>query len=137
MTHVYPAIFTPNSDGSITVDFPDLECTTEGKDLAGAMHMARDALALWLDTQAMLGEPIPAPSPLGVLHPEGERYAVLIDADPEIYARQRKNTAVRRTVSLPQWLDEEAAVRRLSLSAVLQDALVAMIERPVRPSRGG
>ena len=127
MTHVYPAIFSPNADGSITIDFPDLECTTEGKDLANALYMARDALALWLDTQAMLGEPIPDPSPINTILVDGERYVVLVDADPELYARQRKNAAVRRSISLPKWLDEEAAARHLSLSAVLQDALTAMI----------
>jgi len=127
MIQIYPAIFTPNADGSITVDFPDLECTTEGKDLANAMYMARDCLALWLDTQAMLGEPIPAPSPAGAIQIDGERYVTLIDADPEVYAKQRKRSAVRRSISLPKWLDDEAAARHLSLSAVLQEALTAMI----------
>jgi len=127
MIQIYPAIFAPNADGSITIDFPDLQCTTEGKDLANAMYMARDCLALWLDTQAMLGEPIPAPSPASAIHVDGERYVTLIDADPEVYAKQRKNTAVRRSISLPKWLDDEAAARHLSLSAVLQDALTAMI----------
>ncbi|MCL1963859.1 MAG: type II toxin-antitoxin system HicB family antitoxin [Firmicutes bacterium] len=127
MIQVYPAIFSPNEDGSITIDFPDLECTTEGKDLANAMYMARDALALWLDTQEMLEKPIPTPSSVNTIKVDGERFVALIDADPEVYAKQRKSPAVRRTVSLPQWLDEEAAARHLSLSAILQNALIAMV----------
>ncbi|MCL2810695.1 MAG: type II toxin-antitoxin system HicB family antitoxin [Clostridia bacterium] len=127
MTKIYPAIFSPNDDGSITIDFPDLECTTEGRGLENAIFMARDCLALWLDTQEMYERPIPAPSPVSAIQVDGDDYVTLIDADPEVYARQRKNTAVRRTISLPKWLDEEAAFRHLSLSAVLQDALTVIV----------
>ena len=127
MTKIYPAVFSPNDDGSITVDFPDLECTTEGKNLENAIYMARDALALWLDTQEMLGEAIPAPSCVSTIQVDGSDYVTLIDADPETYARQRRNAAVRRTISLPKWLDELAAARHLSLSSVLQNALTELI----------
>ena len=128
MVHIYPAIFKPNDDGSITVDFPGLECTTEGKDLENAIYMARDCLALWLDTQDMLGEPIPAPSPVNEVRTFGDHYVTLIDADPEVYARQRKSKAIKRTVSLPVWLDNFASRENISLSKELQSALTARFQ---------
>ena len=123
MIFVYPAIFHPNSDGTITVTFPDLECTTQGKDVADAIVMARDALAIYLDTAAMVQQPVSQPSALDIVACDKSEYVTLIDADPEIYERKRKPQAVKRTISLPAWMDEKANAEGLSLSKVMQDAL--------------
>ena len=40
-----------------------------------------------------------------------------------VRASVRDNKAVRRTVSVPRWLDEAASAANLSLSRILQDAL--------------
>lgn len=124
---VYPAIFHPNDDGTITVTFPDIPgCVTEGKSLENAIYMAEDALALYLDTDVMVGNPPPPPptAPNEVPVESGE-YVTLIAADPEIYARRRKNKAVKRMVSLPEWMDERASAEKISLSKELQAALTA------------
>lgn len=48
--YVYPAVFHPNDDGSLTVTFPNLPgCISEGKSLDDAMHMAQAALVQWLE----------------------------------------------------------------------------------------
>ncbi|MDR0896990.1 MAG: type II toxin-antitoxin system HicB family antitoxin [Oscillospiraceae bacterium] len=126
---IYPAHFHPNEDASITVQFPDLPgCITEGKNEANALFMARDALALYIDTLRMCGEPVPPPSPAQSVPPEVGSCLVFIDADPEIYARERRNRAIRRTVSIPQWMDERAASEHISLSKVLQAALAAQFQ---------
>jgi len=124
MTQVFPAIFHPNEDGSITITFPDLPgCTSEGKDVTDAMRMARDGLALYLDTQDMLGmEAAHVSNTLSIPTEPGE-YVTLIDADPDIYRRQRLNKAIKRTLSIPEWMDVAANQAGLSLSKVLQDAL--------------
>lgn len=130
MTIVYPAVFHPNADGSITVTFPDLPgCVTEGKDVSEALRMARDALALWIDSTEMTGGTLPVPSSAKAIAPSGEEYVTLIDADPETYARQRRNKAIKRTVSLPQWMDERAMEENISLSKELQAALNARFTR--------
>ena len=47
--YVYPAIFTPEEDGSYSIVFPDLEgCYTCGDNLEDGIEMAEDALALVL-----------------------------------------------------------------------------------------
>lgn len=121
---IYPALFKPHDDGSITVTFPDLPgCITEGKSIGNALYMARDALALWTDTTKMIGGDIPAPSAIGDIKAGAGEFVSLIDADPTKYERERKNKAVKRTVSLPAWMDENATKEHLSLSKVLQEAL--------------
>ena len=130
MVAIYPAVFHPNADGSITVTFPDLPgCVTEGKDVSQALFMARDALALWIDSTEMTGGAIPAPSSAKAISTTGEEYVTLVDADPETYARERRNKAVKRTVSLPQWMDERATEENISLSKELQAALNARFSR--------
>lgn len=123
MRYVYPATFTPNDDGSYTVIFPDLPgCVSEGKSLENAMYMARDALALWIDTMDELHENINPPSNIADIASENG-FVTLIDADTAAYKRQRDNQAVKRTLSLPKWLDSMANEANLSLSKVLQEAL--------------
>lgn len=47
--YAYPAIFTPEEDGSYSIIFPDLEgCYTCGDNLEDGIEMAEDALSLVL-----------------------------------------------------------------------------------------
>lgn len=47
--YVYPAIFTPEENGTFSISFPDLEgCYTCGNDLEDGIEMAEDALSLVL-----------------------------------------------------------------------------------------
>lgn len=118
--YVYPAIFHPNHDeeGSYTVVFPDLPgCITEGKSLENAIYMASDALRVWLTCTAEASEEIPPASEFRKIQTEGDEFVNLVRAVI------RDNRAIRRTVSLPKWLDEKASDAGLSLSKILQDAL--------------
>ena len=118
MQKIYPAIFSPNSDRTFTVIFPDLPgCITEGKDIANAMYMAEDALSQWLSYLTDEGIELPSPSYAGELPLEDGQFVTLIRG------RVRSERAVKRTVSIPQWMDEDARSAGLSLSRVLQDAL--------------
>lgn len=116
--YVFPALFHPNDDGSFTITYPDLPgCISEGKSLGNAMYMAQSALALWLECALEEKEPIPRASSLRDIPQEGSEFVSLIRAD----VRDKK--AVRRNISIPQWMDEKATQYGLSLSRVLQDAL--------------
>ncbi len=59
--YVYPAVFMPCEEGGYAVYFPDLPGTnSQGDDMAEAIRMARDALAMWLDVLKDGGKPFPA-----------------------------------------------------------------------------
>ena len=61
--YAYPAIFTPEDDGSFSINFPDLEgCYTCGDSLEDGIEMAEDALALVLYGYEKDGRKLPAPS---------------------------------------------------------------------------
>lgn len=116
--YVYPAIFHANTDGSYTVTYPDLPgCVTEGKSLGNAMYMAQAALTQWLEYLTDQKERAPAATRPRDVPVEQEEFVNLIRADV------RDNRAVRRTVSIPKWMDEQVSAAGISLSRVLQDAL--------------
>jgi len=118
MEYIYPAIFEQNSDGSYTITFPDLPgCISEGKSLGNAIDMAQSALTQWMEYLLEEKENIPVPSDIKTIKPLENQFVNLVRAEI------RDNRAVRRTVSIPGWLDAKAVNAGISLSKVLQDAL--------------
>ena len=118
MEYIYPAVFHTNEDGSFTITFPDLPgCVSEGKSLGNALHMAQDALKQYMACMEELGESIPAATRADKIAVGAGEYISLTRAET------RDVRAVRRTVSIPQWMDEQAIQGGLSLSRILQDAL--------------
>jgi len=122
MEYIYPAIFEQNSDDSYTITFPDLPgCISEGKSLCSAMDMAQGALSQWIEYLQEEKKDIPNPSNMEKIKPLKNQFATLI------MAKVRDNRAVRRTVSIPGWLDAKATDADISLSKVLQEGLKARL----------
>ena len=116
--YIYPALFHANRDGSYTVTYPDLPgCITEGKSLGNAMQMAQSALNQWLEYLVDKKLEIPTASASNTIEVESDEFINLICAS------LKDNRAVKRTVSIPKWLDDKASEAGLSLSRVLQSAL--------------
>ncbi|KFD40734.1 antitoxin HicB [Peptococcaceae bacterium SCADC1_2_3] len=122
MKYVYPAIFTPLPSGEYDVRIPDLSgCITCGKDIADAIEMAEDAMAMWLCDAEDNQENVPAPSEkLTVTHPQ---FINLVIADTEKYRRENSNRAIKKTLSIPSWLNAKAEQSGVNFSQMLQDAL--------------
>ena len=124
--YVYPAVFAPDpSGGGFTVTFPDLKnCYTCGDDLADAIEMAEDVLALTLYQYEKEGWAIPTPSALEkVVTAEGE-FVTYISADTFEYRRIYNNKAVKKTLTIPEWMNEAAVKANLNFSQILQEALL-------------
>lgn len=120
MLKVYPAIFH-EEEGSFWVEFPDLEgCQSCGASLAETMEMAQEALGLYIVSLLEDGIEIPNPSNIKDLHAEdGEASYVSVDIDKY----RRKTKAIKKTLSIPEWLNEQAEQNHINFSAVLQNAL--------------
>lgn len=118
---VYPIVLT-SVDSGYVVYVPDLEINTQGKDLADAIFMARDAIGLWGITQEDLGHTIPEPSTTLPKVLENE-ISTLVDIDFAAYRRARDNRTVRKNLTIPSWLNVEAEKAGINFSQVLQEAL--------------
>lgn len=122
--YAYPAIFTPEEDGGYSVRFPDLEgCFTCGDDMADAMFMAEDALALVLYGYERDGRMIPVPSQAESLKLDSGEFVNIVACDTLEYRKRFNNKSVRKAITIPEWLNEIANTMDINFSQVLQEAL--------------
>lgn len=132
MKKVYNTIFTQTKD-CVLVEVPDMAILTEGKTIAEAIEMARDAIGLKGITMEDMGERIPEASDSidvkkGTFCEEGTGIISLVDVDFDLYRKMQDDKMVRRNVTLPNWLNQAADKARLNVSRVLQEALMERLE---------
>ena len=121
--YVYPAIFTYEDDG-ISVEFPDLPgCLTCADTTEQAIKMAKEALGLHLYDIEEENEPIPVASSINDLSLEKNQIPILIDINMVLHRKAIENTSVKKTLTIPQWLNKEAERHNINFSQVLQEAL--------------
>lgn len=122
--YIYPAIFTPEDEGGYSVVYPDLKgCYTCGDTLEDSLEMAADALALMLVNLEDENKEIPVPTHIKALDLKDNEFATLVSADTEVYRKTLNNMAVKKTLSIPQYLNQAAMAAGINFSQVLQEAL--------------
>lgn len=127
MRYVYPALLQPD-DGGYSVTFPDVEgAITCGDNLSDALEMAQDALSLILVHMEDSGAKLPAPTKMDDVSKEAGDIVTLVLADTDAYRRTINTRAVKKTLSIPQWMNEAAEEKGVNFSQVLQDALRAKL----------
>lgn len=123
----YPAVFHKAEEGGFWVTFPDIpECMTQGEDMQDAYEMAVDALGLSLTTIENEGEVVPEASSLDEIVVE-DGVLVIVEFDMAEYRRKNRSRAVKKTLSIPEWLNEAAIRENLNFSQILQEALLAKL----------
>lgn len=122
MKEVYPILLIPDEPGYV-VYVPDLKINTEGENLAEAIEMARDAIGLWGITEQDAGRKIPKPETMNLSH-EPNEIVTLVDIDFDTYRKSIDNKAVRKNLTIPNWLNTEAEKAGVNFSRILQEALM-------------
>lgn len=135
MLSMYPACFYKEDDG-YSVIFPDLNyLATQGDSFEDAMEMAVECLAGYLYTAQRDGDAIPAPSKLGAIDPVtvskeldpdmpvSDCIVNLVSVDVAEYAKKHFERSVKKTLSIPAWLNDAAVAQGVNFSRVLQKAL--------------
>ena len=121
MKKAYPIILKPAIIGYV-VYVPDLDINTQGTDIVDAIEMARDAIGLWGITKEDLGNFIPEPSSQLPRHAPDE-IVTMVDIDFSAYRRANDNRSVRKNLTVPSWLNEQAEKAGVNFSQVLQEGL--------------
>ena len=118
----YPAIFIINEYG-YTVEFPDLPgCVTQGDTLEEAFEMAEDAASGWILTSIEDNEEVPPPSPVGSID-NSVGHVNYVQLDIDSYAKKYSSKSVKKTLTIPQWLNTIAENEGLNFSQELQRAI--------------
>lgn len=130
MKLVYPACFYKEKDGSYSVDVPDLlGCCTQGENIEEAISMAEDAALGWLLTATEDGEEIPVASNIKDIKLENNNgFVSLLLLDLGAYSQKYgSRKSVKKTLTIPMWLNEKAEKLGINFSRTLQDALLSKI----------
>lgn len=124
MLFVYPAIFHKEDD-AYWVEFPDLEgCHTYGSSVNETMEAAQEALAAYLLTLLEQEKAIAAPSDISAIHVD-DGFSSLVSCDISQY---KDTKAVKKTLTIPSWLNDRAIAMGINFSQVLQEALFSKIQ---------
>lgn len=139
MLSMYPACFF-HEDNGYSVVFPDLNwLSTCGDTFEESMEMAVECLAGYLHTCQMDGDHIPKPSKLTDIDPQAvakeldpdapmcESLVSIVSVDVASYAKEHFEKSVKKTLTIPAWLNNAALEKGINFSQVLQDALKAQL----------
>lgn len=138
MKRVYPTFIIENEQDYL-VYVPDMDIYTEGKSMADAIEMARDAIGLkgidLEDDHKKLPEASSYAEAIKKAQEDtddidfSKGILTLVDVDFVVYRRRMDNRMVRRNVTLPNWLNLEAERLGVNVSRVLQEALSAKVSQ--------
>jgi antitoxin HicB len=116
---IYPGVFYKENN-SYWVEFPDLEgCQSFGGTLEEIYENAKEALAAYCVTLLEQGKSLRSPTDISKIKAPKNAFISLVDADII-----KKSQAVKKTLTIPSWLNEIAENNHVNFSGVLQDALM-------------
>lgn len=118
----YPVVFKSEEVG-VSVYVPDIPgCFTQGDSLEEALDNVQDAIGLMLEDKAP--EEYPQPSMPNQLRLEDAQFVMMVAFDKLAYDRKYNAKAVKKTLSIPAWLNNLAQERHINFSNLLQRALL-------------
>ena len=93
--------------------------------MADAIFMAEDVIAMMLADYEDEGKPVPVPSSINDIKTSG--VVSLVRADTDEWRKLVDNKAIKKTLSIPSWLNSRAEKAGVNFSQVLQDALKKLL----------
>lgn len=116
---IFPAVFSKDDDG-YSVYFPGIEGVfTCGDTFEEAVFMAKDCLELNLDGI----EEIPKVIDIEDIKLEKNEYVVMIQADMVSYRKKYYSQPVKKTLTIPKWLNDLGVQKKVNFSKLLQESL--------------
>ena len=121
--YVYPAIISIDDDG-ISVEFPDLPgCLSCADTTEEAAKNANEALKLHMWSLEKDNDNIPEPMDIRELQLDNNQIPLLVDVFMPPVRERLNNRFVKKTLSLPAWLNAEAEAKGVNFSQILQASL--------------
>ncbi|MFR2603784.1 MAG: type II toxin-antitoxin system HicB family antitoxin [Waltera sp.] len=105
--------------------FPDFpECMTQGENMQNAYEMAWDALGLAVVSRIENRESLPPATEPYAITAVSDTFCIIVPFDLIAYQKKHNSKAIKKTLSIPEWLNEAATDMNVNFSQVLQDALI-------------
>lgn len=124
----YPAVFHRADEGGYWISFPDFpDALTQGENMQEAYEMAVDCLGLAITVREDEHVLIPSASDISAIKVKDDEFLVIVEFDALEYKKRTNSRAVKKTLSIPQWLNEAAMKKGINFSQTLQEALMEKI----------
>ena len=120
----FPALLHYTRDGRIGITFPDLPgCVSQAHSDGEAVSMATEALELHIYGMEQSETPVPNPSRLSEIPTEPDQRTILVTAIMPLVREDMETKAVKKTLTIPAWLNRAAEAAHVNFSALLQRSL--------------
>lgn len=122
-SYTFPCLFS--YEGSqINVSFPDLPgCFTYGNSEVEAFRNARAVLEGFLYAMEIDNDDIPAPSKIKAKITEKDEVLTLVSVLMGPVRDEMENKHIKKTLTLPKWLNDIAVENNVNFSRLLQTSL--------------
>ena len=117
---VFPIIITKNEDDTdfpYFVEIPDIDGMTEGKSIADAMEMAKDYIGTY-SLESQLPE-----SNTELPKVKADAIVTLVTVNVSEYKRKNDNRVIKKTITIPNYLNELGKKNGINFSEVMTSAL--------------
>ena len=122
--YIYPAVFEAGEEKGYVVTFPDLPgCITEGDTMEESLHMAKEVLELFMYGIEEDGDVVPAPTAPERIEPPANSFISLVEVWMPMVRDEMENRAIKKTLTIPKWLNDVAEKNKVNFSQLLQTAL--------------
>lgn len=125
--YVYPAIFS--YDDGISISFPDLPGALScGYSDIEALEMAKECLELHLFNMEEDGDLIPEPTAFKDIKIKDNEIITLIKADMVLVRRELNNKPIKKTLTIPKWINDLGVEKHVNFSELLRKALLKELD---------
>lgn len=92
--------------------------------MQSAYEMAWDALGLAVVSRIENRESLPPATEPYAITAVSNTFCIIVPFDLIAYQKKHNSKAIKKTLSIPEWLNEAATDMNVNFSQVLQDALI-------------
>ncbi len=122
-SYEFVAVFEYAEDG-ISISFPDLPgCLSCATTTEEAIKNSEEVLGLVLYDMEQEKEKIPKPTPFEKIKCKSNEKTILINVWMPLVRNELDEQSVKKTLTIPQWLNKLAEKENINFSKVLQSAL--------------
>ena len=111
-------------DNGVAADFPDFPgCLCWADTEEEVFRNAKESLGFHIYGFEAAGAPIPDPTPVRDLRPKEGGLVIMVEVYMPLVRDRMNQKAVKKTVTIPAWLNREAEAAGVNFSLILQNAL--------------
>ena len=122
--YFYPAVFQQEEAGFSVWAYDVPGCISQGDTLEEAVQNIKDAFGLFVEEERANGVKLPKPSNPADIPLEEGQFVALFEFDWLEHLKKNDKRTVKKTLTIPAWLNAAAEEKHVNFSGVLKEALI-------------